>query len=50
VSHVGEVDGQSEDGESDDLAEAGQGAVEALDLGLVRRALIAEKDAGDEHR
>ena len=43
-----QVDGQAEDDERDDLAEAGERGVEAFDLALVRGALVAEQDAGDE--
>src|SRR5664280_2469536 len=43
-----EVDGEAQDQKGDDLAQAGQGGVEALDLPLVRRAAITDDDAGDK--
>ena len=44
-----QVDGEAEHDEGDDLAEAGQRGVEALDLALVGGPLVAEQDAGHEH-
>ena len=43
-----QVDRQAEDDERDDLGQARQRAGELLDLPLVRRALVADHDAGDE--
>ena len=45
---VAEADRQPQHRERDDLAEARQRGVEPLDLPLVRRALVAEEDAGRE--
>lgn len=42
-------DGEAEDHERDDLGEAGQRRVEALDLPLERRRGVSDEDPGDEH-
>ena len=45
---LGEVDGESEDEESDDLGETGERRVESFDVGLMRCALVAQHDPGNE--
>ena len=50
VEELPHVHRQPERDEDDDLGEAGEGRVEALDLPLVRHVDIAEGKAGDEDR
>ena len=47
---VAQVHGQAQHHERDDLAEARERGMEALDLPFEGGTLVAQDDAGDEHR
>lgn len=49
MADLDDVGSEAEHDEGDDLAQAGQGRMEALDLSLVGGTLIAEDDPRHEH-